>query len=248
MENTTSVNETYSSVDVNCKILKSCTESITSNSKQPYLTILKEATSTVRNMQTITCKFCSSNQFVEDYFNHLQIHLEEMNQLCEILNSRRENNQSIDWGVMDIHCPCCKKIMVYLLPDANSQYARVTNIHQIENHARKCSWRIVSERQRIYFMSKARVQYNSSLQIPSKFFKDDYAIGAPNANGYRGSVYICPNCFGDGEGSDAATEIQGTQMGERFGHSMCAVDVNGDGFDDIVIGAPLYSTKTTVSC
>jgi hypothetical protein len=77
--------------------------------------------------------------------------------------------------------------------------------------------------------------------------KDDYAIGAPNANGYRGSVYICPNCFGDGEGSDTPTEIHGTQIGERFGHTMCAVDVNGDGFDDIVVGAPLYSSKTTVS-
>ena len=77
--------------------------------------------------------------------------------------------------------------------------------------------------------------------------KDDYAIGAPNANGYKGSVYICTNCFGGGEGSDVPTEIHGTQIGERFGHSMCAVDVNGDGFDDIVVGAPLYSSKTTVS-
>ena len=65
-----------------------------------------------------------------------------------------------------------------------------------------------------------------------------------------GATYICPNCFGDGEeGTFTKTQkISGYQIGERFGHSLCAVDINGDGYDDLVIGAPLHSEEHFVSC
>ena len=78
---------------------------------------------------------------------------------------------------------------------------------------------------------------------------DDYAIGSPNANSYRGAVFVCPNCFDEKEvrSFNKPIEIRGTQLGERFGHSLCAVDINGDGYDDIVVGAPLYSSKKEVS-
>jgi hypothetical protein len=182
MENKASANgnkDTCSSVNVNCKILTSYTKSITSNSKQPCFTLINETSksiSTVRNMEAVSCRICDSNQVVEDYFAHLQIHLEEMNQLCEILQSSRKNNQIIDWSVIDIHCPSCKKIMVYMLPDTNSQYARAKKIHNIERHVRKCCWRIVSERQRIHFISKAKGKYKSSVKRPNKFSKYNYSI------------------------------------------------------------------------
>ena len=35
--------------------------------------------------------------------------------------------------------------------------------------------------------------------------------------------------------------LTGTQIGSYFGHSVAVLDANGDGYDDVAIGAPLYS-------
>lgn len=32
------------------------------------------------------------------------------------------------------------------------------------------------------------------------------------------------------------------QLGSYYGASVCAVDLNGDGLSDLMVGAPLYST------
>ena len=76
----------------------------------------------------------------------------------------------------------------------------------------------------------------------------DYAMAAPSAARLLGAVYICPNCFDDGEeGSFHDTiSITGYQIGERFGHSLCSVDINGDGYDDLVVGAPLHTEDNLV--
>ena len=90
--------------------------------------------------------------------------------------------------------------------------------------------------------------------------KTDYALGAPKANKLRGRIYICPNCFGDlttrsqfGEEQKVIfanrnnIRLDGTQFGARFGQTLAAVDINGDGFDDLVVGAPLFSEREDVS-
>ena len=78
----------------------------------------------------------------------------------------------------------------------------------------------------------------------------DYAVGSPNSASYQGRVYICPNCFLEvGESQykkdfdllPDARVLQGKQFGEKFGQSICAVDINGDGYHDLVIGAPLHA-------
>ena len=35
--------------------------------------------------------------------------------------------------------------------------------------------------------------------------------------------------------------LTGTQLGSYFGAALAVLDVNGDGFDDVAIGAPLYT-------
>eukprot|EP00091_Calanus_sinicus_P022357 TRINITY_DN7057_c0_g1_i2.p2 TRINITY_DN7057_c0_g1~~TRINITY_DN7057_c0_g1_i2.p2 ORF type:complete len:131 (-),score=20.67 TRINITY_DN7057_c0_g1_i2:337-729(-) len=78
-----------------------------------------------------------------------------------------------------------------------------------------------------------------------------YIVAAPKANNYRGSVYICNNCFA--ERVDRARlgvrfpesakdlEVIGDQIGEGFGVAVTACDITGDGRDDLIVGAPYFS-------
>ena len=35
--------------------------------------------------------------------------------------------------------------------------------------------------------------------------------------------------------------LKGQQIGESFGHAVAACDINGDGRDDLIVGAPTYA-------
>lgn len=67
----------------------------------------------------------------------------------------------------------------------------------------------------------------------------DLAISAPNDNADTGSVFVL---FGSASGVDpmaARTNISGRSPGDSFGQSIAAAgDVDGDGYGDLIIGAP----------
>jgi hypothetical protein len=69
---------------------------------------------------------------------------------------------------------------------------------------------------------------------------DDVIIGAPNVNFRAGAVYIFggSSLVGSKSASDALAAIGGQSAGDELGHAVSGIgDVNGDGSDDILIGA-----------
>lgn len=42
---------------------------------------------------------------------------------------------------------------------------------------------------------------------------------------------------------DQPPEVEGEQMGESFGSALAACDINRDGLDDLIVGAPTYASR-----
>eukprot|EP00058_Branchiostoma_floridae_P016627 XP_002602115.1 hypothetical protein BRAFLDRAFT_98963 [Branchiostoma floridae] len=67
--------------------------------------------------------------------------------------------------------------------------------------------------------------------------EEEYVVGAPRAKMMHGTVVIL-----DAQMRELAT-LAGEQMGSYFGYSVCVQDVNGDGVDDVLVGAPMWTDK-----
>ena len=86
--------------------------------------------------------------------------------------------------------------------------------------------------------------------VQGKFFEEDsgehFAIGAPNADRYRGKVYLCKNCFKRRGRTDELIQPSEGQMGERFGFSITPFKIDQRSTtDDLIVGAPLHCHKRT---
>ncbi|XP_015251444.1 PREDICTED: integrin alpha-V-like [Cyprinodon variegatus] len=68
--------------------------------------------------------------------------------------------------------------------------------------------------------------------------EEDYVTGVPRGDKALGYV----NIF-NGANMESMINFTGSQMAAYFGHSVAASDVNGDGFVDLLVGAPLFMDR-----
>ncbi|KRT85352.1 hypothetical protein AMK59_1735 [Oryctes borbonicus] len=77
-----------------------------------------------------------------------------------------------------------------------------------------------------------------------KFFNktyNTYAAGAPRSN-HHGQVFFFNKLTSD-RPMNIVLIIDGEQFGSSFGYEILCADLNNDGYDDLVVGAPFYFSK-----
>ncbi|GFV68861.1 integrin alpha-4 [Trichonephila clavipes] len=82
-----------------------------------------------------------------------------------------------------------------------------------------------------------------------RFYDNDadyVAVGAPRDGGFHGRVYIYEAVQTTEKKLLVTQKKEGTQLGEYFGASVLGVNLNGDSYTDLLVGAPLYSADSGV--
>lgn len=89
-----------------------------------------------------------------------------------------------------------------------------------------------------YSLALGRFSSQSKVNPNSPSSEMDVAIGIPHDSDLAGKIMIVDR------GMRFVQNITGEQLGAYFGYSIATSDVNGDGLDDLIIGAPLYYNQT----
>ncbi|GAB6022617.1 hypothetical protein CHUAL_006712 [Chamberlinius hualienensis] len=115
--------------------------------------------------------------------------------------------------------------------------------------SRKAHYEYVTTSKMAYKSPKSDLTSYYGFSVTSGYFMDNgevqFVIGAPkqetnkiSKDFYKGKVFML-----NPDNNDIYTgdNLIGEQMGEYYGASVCAVDLNNDQLDDLLVGAPLYS-------
>ena len=71
----------------------------------------------------------------------------------------------------------------------------------------------------------------------------DFAAGAPAYSGNKGRVYVSLGAGVLSAINNAPQIVEGETTGDRFGSSLGGGDLNGDGYGDLLVGAPAYNAR-----
>ncbi|XP_072029637.1 integrin alpha-6-like isoform X2 [Amphiura filiformis] len=84
------------------------------------------------------------------------------------------------------------------------------------------------------------------LSVSSGHFDDGprlFVAGAPKVNAIGAVVILKP----EGTVFNKHTLMEGETLTESYGYAVCVADLNGDGYDDLIVGAPLYYDREAES-
>lgn len=82
--------------------------------------------------------------------------------------------------------------------------------------------------------------YSVGSGIFDRTGKTLYVAGAPRNNIATGQVLVFKPPTEELDSLKIMAKVKGTQSGSYFGASVCCTDINEDGFDDLLVGAPTF--------
>jgi len=77
---------------------------------------------------------------------------------------------------------------------------------------------------------------SSGVYFP-KNQKRYHAIGAPRGSAGNGKVLII-----DVKNTENIIQLSGSKFGSYFGSELASIDLNGDGYDELLVGAPMHNS------
>ncbi|XP_074834903.1 integrin alpha-IIb [Carettochelys insculpta] len=104
-------------------------------------------------------------------------------------------------------------------------------------------WSVASEQKTQALYSDEEGAYRGYSVAVGEFDGDpstpEYVVGVPNRRNTWGAVEI----FSDRQSLQRMLIIPSDQVASYFGHTVAVADVDGDGRDDVLVGAPLYMER-----